>query len=135
MHEMGVTREIVDTVVESAEKAGASRVKEVRLTIGYARDVVDTIMESMFRFLARGTIAEGAELVITRVPFTVRCDDCGLVHPIDVHKEETWACPVCHSRSYKLASGMEFRIDAIEAEFASGEGPEEAAGAAEKSAA
>lgn len=123
MHEMGVTRDIVDTVLETAEKAGATSVKRVCLTIGYARDVVDTIMESMFHFLARGTIAQHAELIIERVPFTVRCDGCGLVHPIDVHKEDTWPCPVCHSKSYKLASGMEFRIDNIEVGFDDGDEP------------
>ncbi len=114
MHEMGITRSIVDTVLEHAEKAGAREVHAVHLTIGWARDIVEDLLTGAFDYMARGTIAEHADLVITRVPFTVRCNRCGLVYPIDVHKEESWPCPLCGTKDYRLNSGLEFSIDQIE---------------------
>ena len=114
MHEMALTRNVVDVVVEAAEAAGAVEVRAVHLTIGYMRDIVEDIFERCFTYMARGTVAEKAELVITRVPFTVRCNKCYHVYYIDVNKEETWVCPSCGERDYKLNSGMEFYINDIE---------------------
>lgn len=118
MHEMGVTRSLVDTVVAEAQRRGAVEVRTVFLRIGFARDIVDEILDGCFKWMARGTILEGCELVIERVPFTVRCNRCGTVYPLDVHDEGTWACPCCHERDYKLNTGMEFQIAGIEARFA-----------------
>lgn len=117
MHEMGVTRSLVDQVVAEAERVGAESVRTVFLRIGFGRDIVDEILDGCFKWMARGTVLEGCELVVERVPFTVRCNRCGLVYPLDVHCEETWDCPCCHTRDYRLNSGMEFQIAGIEASF------------------
>lgn len=115
MHEMALVRNIVDVVLEHAQAQGATRVKEVYLTIGAGRDIVEDLMQGCFRYLARNTIAEDAELVMTRTPFMVRCRDCGMPFHINVYNSKTWVCPRCGSeRNYDLVSGMEFRIDRIE---------------------
>lgn len=114
MHEMAMTRDVVDLVVERAEAEGAAAVRTVSLTIGYARDIVEDLFERCFAYLARGTVAAHAELAITRVPFTVRCQECGRVYHLDVHDSSTWPCPVCGERDYVLNSGMEFFVDDIE---------------------
>lgn len=114
MHEMGVTRDLVNIVLDQAESHGATKVGVVYLQIGFARDIVDSILEECFQWMAKDTIAADAELVIERIPFTVRCNNCGTIYPLDVHNEETWECPGCSRRDYVLASGMEFRIAGIE---------------------
>ena len=114
MHEMALTRNVVDVVVEAAKEAGAAEVRAVHLTIGYMRDIVEDIFERCFAYMARGTVAEKAELVITRVPFTVRCNKCDFVYHIDVYDENTWVCSSCGEKDYKLNSGMEFFINNIE---------------------
>ena len=114
MHEMALTRNVVDIVVAEAQKSHATEVRAVHLTIGYARDIVEDIFEKMFAWMARGTVAEHAELVITRVPLTVRCNRCGMVYHIDTFDEGTWPCPSCKVRDYHLNSGMEFFISDIE---------------------
>ncbi len=68
----------------------------------------------MFRWLARGTVAERSEVVITRVPLTVACDDCAAEFHIDVHDRSTWHCPSCGCERYHLKTGMEFFISEIE---------------------
>lgn len=115
MHEMALMRTVVDTVLEYAEKAHAKEVKAVYMTIGFSRDVVEDYMDSMFSFLARGTIAEHAELVVRRTPYTVKCNRCARVFHIDVYDASTWVCPQCGAeRDYRLHSGMEFTINNIE---------------------
>lgn len=147
MHEMAITREVVDIVVKEAEAVGALQVSAVHLTIGYMRDIVEEYIDGLFAHLARGTVAEHAELVIVRVPFTVRCNRCGQVyhfnpysnhtHPAGsnnssdstacpvchekdcehsslTHPTDSKECPACHEKDYRLNTGREFYINAIE---------------------
>lgn len=115
MHEMSLVRNVVDIVVAQCTEAGVAEVKTVNLVIGEARDIVEDLFEGLFRHFARGTVAEGAHICITRVPLTVRCDACGTVFPLDVCDESTWVCPACGTaRSYRVNSGMEFAISSIE---------------------
>ena len=114
MHELGLARSIVETVVESAEAAGATQVKRVYMSIGRARDVVPDLMDIAFKHLTKGTIAEGAELVVTSVPVMARCADCGLVYPLDIFDDATWACPHCAGTNYAICRGRELDIDRIE---------------------
>lgn len=113
MHEMALTRDVVDIVLEEARAAGAAEVRTVYLTIGYVRDIVEDLFEQCFAWMARGTAAEHAELVITRVPLTVRCNECGRVYHIDVHDEATWAC-ACGAKTYQLETGMEFFVNGLD---------------------
>lgn len=115
MHEMALMRTVVDTVLDYANGVDAVEVKRVYLTIGFNRDVVEEYMDSMFSFLARGTIAEHAELIVRRTPYTVKCNQCGRVFHLNVYDESTWVCPQCKAaRDYKLHSGLEFAINNIE---------------------
>lgn len=114
MHEMALTRDVVDIVLEEARKAAAAEVRTVYLTIGYVRDIVEDLFEQCFAYMARGTVAEHAELVIARVPLTVRCKECGRVYYIDVHDSKTWTCAGCEARSYQLETGMEFFVNGID---------------------
>lgn len=115
MHEMALCRDVVDIVIEEATATGATKVKAVYLTVGYVRDIVEDIFEDMFAWMARGTVAEGAELVLARVPLTVKCKSCGRVYHIDVHDSETWPC-TCGVRDYTLETGMEFYINGLDIE-------------------
>ncbi len=115
MHEMALVHDVLDVVLDQAESCGATEVKAVYLTIGFARDVMDELMDGLFKYLARGTVAEHADLVIRRVPITARCNGCGGVWHVNFLDESTWTCPACGAvRDYRLNSGMEFYISRIE---------------------
>jgi hydrogenase nickel incorporation protein HypA/HybF len=115
MHEMALLRNVVDLTVAEATAAHAQRVTAVYLTIGEARDVIDSLVDSLFEFLSRGTIAEGAKLVVTKVPLRVRCNKCGEEFALDVSDESTWTCSSCHAyHDYRVVSGMEFKVSRIE---------------------
>lgn len=114
MHEMALCRNVVDMVSEEADKVGAQRVSGVYLTVGYSRDIVESLFDDVFKWLSRDTKLEGASLYITRVPFTVKCLECGYIYHVDVHDPDTLPCPKCGKKRYALHSGMEFFINDIE---------------------
>lgn len=114
MHELSYTRSILDAVVASAEAAGASRVRSVHLVVGEVRDIVDELFRDCFGYLARNTVAAGAEIFIERVPLSLACRRCGTVFRADALSSQKIACPQCAQSDYAIHSGMEFRIDSIE---------------------
>ena len=119
MHEMSLIKPVVEIVLEQCKGRSVKAVKEVRLAIGEMHDVVDKYIPGLFRFLARGTVAECAEVVIRKIPMTVRCNGCGEIFRIDVRDESTWQCTRCGDRqNYHLYSGREFLIESIEVEAA-----------------
>lgn len=113
MHEMSLVRNVLDVVLDVAEQEHATRVESVTLRIGKGRDIVIDFFSGLFDHLAKGTAAEGAELVYERIPMVTRCKDCGKLYRLNVHDDSTWPCPACGSRNYELASGMEFSIENI----------------------
>lgn len=117
MHEMSLIRPVVDLVLAECDGKDVGSVRAVHLSIGELRDVIEDYMEGLFRHLSRGTVAENASLVITRIPTVVICDECGTPFKLDVHDPKSWECPHCHAyQRYHLYSGNEFRVDRIEVE-------------------
>ena len=113
MHEMGLVRNVVDMVLEECASRDVEAVTSVHLTIGEFGDVVESYVPELFRYLARGTVAADAEVVIERSPARVRCNRCGEIFRVDVHAGG-WPCPRCGAQGdYRLFSGTEFRIDRI----------------------
>lgn len=115
MHEMSILSNVMDIVVNHAEKNGAHEVKSVTLVVGELRDVVDELMESCFQFLARDTIAENASLIIEKVPLRAQCENCKLIFPASIRQPESLICPDCGGTKLHIHSGKEFLIKSIEA--------------------
>ena len=133
MPEVSLVRSVVDVVLAECEGRSVERVSEVHLTIGMMSDVVEQYIPDLFRYLARGTVADGAEVVIRRTPVMMRCHGCYDIFPLDLHDESTWRCPRCGGHDYEVFSGNEFRIDRIvlrEAPGVGGPAPASAAGEA-----
>lgn len=111
MHEITATRNILSLVLAEASRAGASRVTRVHLKTGEWSTIEPDCVDFYFGVLARGTPAEGAELIIERIPVRYRCGDCGRQYaPTDGR----YTCPACSSASGELIMGRELFIDSIE---------------------
>ena len=116
MHEMSLVRNIVQIVKEEAEAAHASRITAVHLVVGEGRDIVEHLVQSMFQFLARGTVAENAKVILHHVPYMVKCNQCQTQFHLEIPRPETRICPNCKANNdYTLVSGQEFYISRIEA--------------------
>ena len=115
MHEMSLLREVVDIVLDAIKDEGPVTVRKVVLAVGDMRDVVDAFVPGLFRRLARGTVAEDAEVEIVHVPVTARCRSCGFVLPVDLRDQSTWTCPSCRaSKDFRIVTGHEFIVQSLE---------------------
>jgi len=113
MHEMGIMSGILESSFEAAEKAGARRISEIRITVGELTEIQEFALDFAFESMTPDTMAEGAKLVVTTVAPSSRCRECGLEYS---HDRFEMICPSCGSFNVEPLTGRELRIDSIEAD-------------------
>jgi len=111
MHELSITKTMLDLVVEQAQENGAEKVEGIRLVIGEMSGVVDDCVRFYFDFLSKGTIAEGARLSIRRVTPKARCRGCGKEFKLN---GLDWICPHCQTTRIDIFEGKELYLESIE---------------------
>ena len=116
MHELPITKSILDWACIYAEKANAKKVVTIVLELGVLRDVKKEWLERYFRYISKGTVAEEAEILIMEVPLTCKCLACNETFPVDIGQlsGEAVSCPSCHAPQYEILTGTEFKIQGIE---------------------
>jgi Zn finger protein HypA/HybF involved in hydrogenase expression len=74
MHELGITRRLLDVVLARAAEAGATKVSAVHIEIGEESDVAPASLDFYWADVTRATPAEGARLLFTEAadPFCCR---------------------------------------------------------------
>jgi hydrogenase nickel incorporation protein HypA/HybF len=77
MHELSITRSLLDQALAEAEKHGAKRISRIRLLLGESGGVVPDCVQFHFDEMKKGTDAAEAELEFKRVPLRIRCPKCG----------------------------------------------------------
>ena len=113
MHEFSLMTGVLDAVEMSAREHNAGKVVEIRLIIGEMAEVLDDAMDFAFEALAPGTLAEGAQLTMTKVAPQSRCLACGREFE---HDRYHFSCPACDSLATELVAGREMYIESIEIE-------------------
>ncbi|MCQ2560122.1 MAG: hydrogenase maturation nickel metallochaperone HypA [Clostridia bacterium] len=113
MHELVVTKQILEQVLSYAAENQAQKVLAVHLQIGALRGVVDEWMQRYFNYISRQTIAEGASLKICRIPGSVVCA-CGVITPIELGHLDEVVCSQCGGTNLRLWTGQEFILTGIE---------------------
>jgi hydrogenase nickel incorporation protein HypA/HybF len=83
--------------------------------VGHLRQVVPSALEFAFELAGRGTVAEGATLVLEQVAAAGRCRACG--------ERTTFAafpfvCEACGGWDIELTQGQELQVEALELEEA-----------------
>ena len=107
MHELSITRSVVDAI---AEKLGDVPVRRVRLEVGRLSGIVPDAMAFCFEMVTAGTGLEGAELQFDRPPGGGACRTCGLEFDTG---EVLPLCP-CGSADVAVTGGTELRIREVE---------------------
>ena len=77
MHELSITRALVDQALAEAEKHGAKRISRIRLLLGEGGGVVPVCVQFYFDEMKKDTTAVDAVLEFKRVPLRIRCPKCG----------------------------------------------------------
>ncbi len=113
MHELAITESILRIAIDEAKKHGASKVLSIRIKVGEFSGVVPQLIQEYYNITSRNTAAEGAQLIIDRVPVTIKCLDCGEECITDRARIK---CPECGSINIKMITGREFYVDSMEVE-------------------
>jgi hydrogenase nickel incorporation protein HypA/HybF len=111
MHELSIAQNIIDIIQEQAKIQSFSKVLEVRLKIGRLRAVEPIALDFCFGIVAKGTIVDGAKLVIENVSIRGSCQDCNTEFEID---NFYFVCPGCQGRRVNTTQGNELQVIDLE---------------------
>lgn len=95
-----------------AEKNHASKITKITLKLGEMSGVEIEALNVSFDVLTKGTIAEGAELEVNRIPLIGKCNKCGRTFHIEQYN---FFCPECDGILI-LQSGREFQVESLDME-------------------
>ena len=110
MHELSITQSIVDICEQNA---GGRRVLSVTLELGALSGIVPDAVEFCFESCTKGTLLEGAKLLISRIEPKGLCRECGQEFPVSAYYD---SCPLCGGFTIELLAGEELRVKELEVE-------------------
>lgn len=114
MHELPVTESILKIVLKHADKNNVRQVMAIHLRIGKLSDLEDDWIQRYFDYLSKGTVAQGAKLIIERTPIILQCNSCKASYEGDIATIGDAACPACGQMDSTLISGREYYIKDME---------------------
>lgn len=113
MHELAITQNILDIVLNEAKTAQANKITKINLVIGELSGTVSDCVQFYFDFLKKGNAAEEATIDFKLMPTELRCRDClTSFNP----KDSAWVCPNCQGTRLEVISGRECYVESIEVE-------------------
>ena len=113
MHELSLAESVVEIAGRAAKAEGSARVTKVFLQIGALAHVEPEALRFAFDAASRGSVAEGAEVIIEHVAGKALCVPCGL--PIEVNSRAD-PCPRCGGHEWVVADGEQMRVTELEVE-------------------
>jgi hydrogenase nickel incorporation protein HypA/HybF len=111
MHELSLAEGVLQLIEDAARREEFSKVTTVWLEIGQLAGVEAEAMKFCFDAVARGSVAEGAQLEIIATPGSGRCMQCSA----GVTLNEVFAvCPHCGAHRVQVTGGTEMRVRELE---------------------
>lgn len=111
MHELSVTQGILKICLEEGEKHNVNKVSKLNIKVGELTGLVPSCIDEYFKIVAKGTIADGAELNIEKVKVEIKCSVCEYE---GILGKDNYLCPKCKGNNYKITKGKEFYLDTME---------------------
>jgi hydrogenase nickel incorporation protein HypA/HybF len=110
MHEMSIAESVLAIVADTARRGGLAHVSAVRLEIGALAAVETRSLRFCFDSVTRGSVAEGARLVIDELPGAAWCFGCSAPVAIAARTDD---CPQCGGARLQVTGGTEMRVKDI----------------------
>ncbi|WDC83834.1 hydrogenase maturation nickel metallochaperone HypA [Caloramator sp. mosi_1] len=110
MHELAITEGIIKIV----EKEAKIIILKGKCNQNSSWGIIGSfpqLIQDYFDIASKGTIADGAELVIRRVEAKLKCNECGSEGKVENHRLR---CKSCGSLNVTITSGKEFYVDSLE---------------------
>ena len=119
MHELAMTKQIVENVLEEAKTHDSKKVAEVHLTIGKLTFLGAEQIRFSYDILTKDTIMKNSKLIITEQNGVIECQSCEFKGPVPFEDDPayhvpipTLRCPKC-GESAKIVEGKECTITSI----------------------
>lgn len=113
MHELALTKGIIDIVDSEQKRQGFERVLEISLRVGEFSGIVPECIREFFPIAAADSPAKDAKLNIQTIPAVFQCLDCGHEGAADRKHACCWKCG---STAIKMTAGREFYVESIKVE-------------------
>ncbi len=114
MHELSITENLLNMVINYAEGAGAHKILCVYISIGIFSSIIDDSVHFYWDFIKKDTIAEWSSLQIERNKKKKRCFCCGNI--TFVSSIDSYICENCGSEYIDFIEGDEFILKSMEVE-------------------
>ena len=110
MHEAALAEGILKIALDVAAQNNSKKISAVGLKLGDMSGVEVEALKLSFDVLIRGTIAQGADLKISRVPIRAKCNKCGKVFTVSHYN---FFCPECDGILI-LQTGRELLVEFVD---------------------
>jgi hydrogenase nickel incorporation protein HypA/HybF len=127
MHEFSTAVGIVETITDVALKNNAKKIQKVKIVVGEFTMLNAEQLTFAFEIASEGTVAEGAEVIITEQKGQIECKDCKFKGEIQSKKQDVdhlvvdfrniFECPKCGSNNTDISGGRDIYVDKIEVEL------------------
>jgi hydrogenase nickel incorporation protein HypA/HybF len=119
LHELSMTSQIVESVLEEAKKHGAKKVMEVHLVIGKLTFLGVEQVRFAYKILVEDTIMNGSKLIIKEKEGVIECPNCRYKGCLEMGDDLMYhvpspilKCPEC-GETAKIVEGKELTIESI----------------------
>lgn len=112
MHEMSLCEGIRDVIEDQARAHAVRQITTVRLEIGRFAGVEKPALEFAFEVVMKGSVADGAKLIMIDLPGRAMCFDC--TEEVEI-EDRLSPCPKCGGGRLMPVAGDEMRIKDLEA--------------------
>ncbi|ARG97686.1 hydrogenase maturation nickel metallochaperone HypA [Legionella micdadei] len=113
MHELTLSRTILDIIKQHASAMNCRSVKKIYLEIGQLIGVDQESLKFSFNVIAKGSIAESAELELIEIKGKAICDFCEEAVMLKNYYD---GCAICGRYSLRIIQGEELRVKSMEVE-------------------
>jgi hydrogenase nickel incorporation protein HypA/HybF len=120
VHEASIALAILEEVCERSAADGIEKVAAVHVQVGVLSSVVPQALTFAWDVATDGTLADGSQLRIERIPLTIRCASCSQERVIE--ESVLPICPVCGTSSSEIVRGRELNVSAMEVVYAAAPG-------------
>ncbi|GAH46676.1 unnamed protein product [marine sediment metagenome] len=116
MHEFSFAYNIFKIAEATAIKHNAKKISAVNLEIGELTLIVPELLKRSFEMATTGSMAEGAELIITVLPGKIKCRDCEKISTVTLSEEshltglQLFQCKHCKSKNTEIIEGKKANI-------------------------
>jgi len=123
MHEVTVAQSAVTIALEESEKQDAKKIALIELEIGDLSLISVVQLEFWIKEFLKGTIGEGCEVLFSREPGVIKCNDCGKESNVEIEDDPSYHftvprfdCTNCGSYNTFILKGREMTIKRIRVE-------------------